>query len=72
LVYRILRLTNPSPYMYYFEIDGVTVAGTSPELLVKVTDGIAETRPIAGTRRRGADEAEDAALTAEMLADEKE
>lgn len=50
----------------------MTVAGTSPELLVKVTDGIAETRPIAGTRRRGADEAEDAALTAEMLADEKE
>jgi anthranilate synthase component 1 len=72
LVYRILRLTNPSPYMYYFEIDGVTVAGTSPELLVKVTDGEAETRPIAGTRRRGADEAEDAVLAADLLSDEKE
>jgi anthranilate synthase component 1 len=72
LVYRILRLTNPSPYMYYFEIDGVTVVGTSPELLVKVTDGKVETRPIAGTRPRGANEAEDAALTADMLADEKE
>ncbi|MED0674959.1 anthranilate synthase component I [Aneurinibacillus thermoaerophilus] len=72
LVYRILRLTNPSPYMYYFEIDGATIVGTSPELLVKVTDGKVEMRPIAGTRRRGMDEAEDAALVADMLADEKE
>lgn len=72
LVYRILRLTNPSPYMYYFEIDGVTVAGTSPELLVKVNNGKAETRPIAGTRRRGISEEEDAVLASEMLADEKE
>lgn len=72
LVYRILRLTNPSPYMYYFEAEGMSVVGTSPELLVKVTGDKVETRPIAGTRPRGKTEAEDAALTADMLADQKE
>ena len=72
LVYRILRVTNPSPYMYYFETDGMTVAGTSPEMLVKVTGDRVETRPIAGTRPRGETEEEDAAFAADLLQDEKE
>ena len=72
LVYRILRVTNPSPYMYYFETDGMTVAGTSPEMLVKVTGDKVETRPIAGTRPRGRTEEEDLSLAEELLADEKE
>lgn len=72
LVYRILRLTNPSPYMYYFQTKDSTVVGTSPEMLVKVTDGKVETRPIAGTRKRGANEEEDRALEADLLSDEKE
>lgn len=72
LVYRILRVTNPSPYMYYFETDGMTVAGASPEMLVKVTGDKVETRPIAGTRPRGKTEEEDLALAEELLADEKE
>jgi anthranilate synthase component I len=72
LVYRILRVTNPSPYMYYFQKGGTAVVGTSPELLVKVTEGTVEVRPIAGTRPRGTTPVEDAALAAELLADEKE
>lgn len=72
LIYRVLRLTNPSPYMYYFETEGTAVVGTSPELLVKVTGDKVETRPIAGTRPRGRNEEEDAALTADMLSDQKE
>ena len=58
--------------MYYFETDGMTVAGTSPEMLVKVTGDRVETRPIAGTRPRGTTEAEDAAYAADLLQDEKE
>lgn len=71
-VYRILRTMNPSPYMYYLKLDEETIVGTSPELLVRVEGDRALTRPIAGTRRRGKDDAEDRALEKELLADEKE
>ncbi len=70
--YRILRTLNPSPYMFYFSGTDVEVAGASPETLVKLEDGILHTFPLAGTRPRGATEAEDQALEAELLADEKE
>ncbi|WP_368664427.1 anthranilate synthase component I family protein [Sporosarcina sp. HYO08] len=71
-VYRKLRKRNPSPYMYYMEFDDHTVVGTSPESLVRVTNGKVMTNPIAGTRRRGATMAEDQALEKELLADPKE
>ena len=71
-VYRRLRATNPSPYLYYFKTKDYEIAGASPELLVKVNDGIAATRPIAGTRPRGKDRAEDLALEKSLLADPKE
>lgn len=71
-VYRVLRTMNPSPYMYYLKMDDEIIVGTSPEALVKVDDGVVETRPIAGTRPRGATEEEDVALEKELLADEKE
>ena len=70
--YRILRTTNPSPYMFYFSGTDVEVAGASPETLVKLEDGVLHTFPLAGTRPRGRDDAEDKALEAELLADEKE
>ena len=71
-VYRSLRMLNPSPYLFYVKHPEVAVVGSSPELLTRVRDGRVYSRPIAGTRRRGADEAEDAALEAELLADPKE
>ena len=71
-VYRRLRATNPSPYLYYFKTKDYEIAGASPELLVKVNDGVAATRPIAGTRPRGKDRAEDLALEKSLLADPKE
>ncbi|WP_432557843.1 anthranilate synthase component I [Granulicoccus sp. GXG6511] len=71
-VYRRLRLVNPSPYLFLVRLDGFDIVGSSPEALVTVRGGQAETHPIAGTRPRGADAAEDAALEAELLADEKE
>ncbi|OMI37646.1 anthranilate synthase component I [Streptomyces sparsogenes DSM 40356] len=71
-VYRVLRATNPSPYMYLFRFDGFDVVGSSPEALVKVEDGRAMVHPIAGTRPRGATPREDAALADELLADPKE
>lgn len=71
-VYRILRGTNPSPYMYYLNFDELKVVGSSPEVLVRVTDGLVETRPLAGTRPRGASDAEDQTLMEDLLADEKE
>ena len=71
-VYRSLRAINPSPYMYYLHLDDVDVVGASPEMLVRVEDGVVDTHPIAGTRRRGADAAEDAALEAELRGSEKE
>lgn len=70
--YRILRTMNPSPYMFYFSGTDVEVAGASPETLVKLEDGILHTFPLAGTRPRGKNEAEDKALEEELLADEKE
>lgn len=75
-VYRALRALNPSPYMYFFDFHddrgNFQVVGSSPEVLVRVSDEEAMVRPIAGTRPRGADEAEDRALADELLADPKE
>jgi len=71
-VYRGLRAVNPSPYLYYIAFDDFALCGSSPEPLITVGNGQAETRPIAGTRRRGASLAEDKALIADLLADEKE
>ncbi|MEU3374980.1 anthranilate synthase component I [Streptomyces sp. NPDC006660] len=71
-VYRVLRATNPSPYMYLFRFDGFDVVGSSPEALVKVEDGRAMVHPIAGTRPRGATPLRDQALADELLADPKE
>jgi anthranilate synthase component 1 len=71
-LYRALRAINPSPYMYHLVLDGVEIVGSSPELLVRVSDSHITLRPIAGTRRRGATPAEDEELSAELLADEKE
>ena len=71
-LYRALRAINPSPYMYHLVLDGVEIVGSSPELLVRVSDSRITLRPIAGTRRRGATPAEDEELSAELLADEKE
>ena len=70
--YRVLRTSNPSPYMFYFSSDDIEVAGASPETLVKLEDGILHTFPLAGTRPRGETEQEDKALERELLADEKE
>ncbi|MCL2388628.1 MAG: anthranilate synthase component I [Defluviitaleaceae bacterium] len=70
--YRVLRTINPSPYMFYFSGSEFEIAGASPETLVKLQDGKLFTYPLAGTRPRGATEAEDAALEKELLADEKE
>nr|WP_108871942.1 anthranilate synthase component I [Tessaracoccus timonensis] len=71
-VYRALRTTNPSPYMYYLNLDEFSIVGASPEALVQVRDGVATTRPIAGSRPRGATPHEDRQLAEELVADEKE
>lgn len=71
-VYRALRSINPSPYMFHLNFGSLQVAGSSPEVHVKCIDGLASLRPIAGTRRRGRDTAEDALLEKELLADPKE
>ena len=71
-VYRVLRLTNPSPYMYLLRLPDFDIVGSSPEALVTVKDGTAITHPIAGSKPRGATPAEDAALETELLADPKE
>ncbi len=72
-IYRALRVVNPSPFLFYLTFDdGLTLIGSSPEILVRVEDGDVTIRPLAGTRRRGRDEAEDRALAAELLADPKE
>ena len=71
-LYRALRLVNPSPFMFFLRSREVAIAGSSPELMSRVRDGKAMSRPIAGTRPRGADPAEDAALAADLLADPKE
>lgn len=70
--YRVLRTTNPSPYMFYFSSDDVEIAGASPETLVKVEDGEVRTFPLAGTRSRGKSYEEDQRLEKELFADEKE
>jgi anthranilate synthase component 1 len=71
-IYRALRILNPSPYMFYLDFGDYQLVGSSPEVHAKLTSGEALIRPIAGTRRRGASEAEDKALEKELLADEKE
>ena len=71
-VYRVLRASNPSPYMYLLRFEDMDVVGSSPEVLVKVDGNKALMHPIAGTRPRGATPEEDAALAAQLLADEKE
>ena len=70
--YRVLRATNPSPYMFYFSSDDIEIAGASPETLVKLEAGNLSTFPLAGTRPRGKTVEEDEALHRELLADEKE
>ena len=70
--YRVLRTSNPSPYMFYFSSDDIEVAGASPETLAKLENGQVCTFPLAGTRKRGVTEEEDQALEKELLADEKE
>lgn len=71
-LYRALRNLNPSPYMFYLDLDDFYIVGSSPEILARVERGVVTVRPIAGTRRRGSNEAEDQALEAELLADPKE
>lgn len=70
--YRVMRTTNPSPYMFYFSSDDVEIAGASPETLVKLENGTLHTFPLAGTRPRGENEEEDKKLMKELLEDEKE
>jgi anthranilate synthase component 1 len=71
-VYRALRGLNPSPYMFFLDLADFQVVGSSPEILVRLEDDVVTVRPIAGTRKRGRDEAEDQALERELLADPKE
>jgi len=71
-IYRALRRVNPSPYMYFLRMGDMTILGSSPEMLVRVTGRKLEYRPIAGTRKRGKDEAEDLRLEHELRNDEKE
>ncbi len=71
-LYRALRSLNPSPYMYYMDLDDFHLVSSSPEILARVEDGVIVNRPLAGTRRRGRTEAEDKAMEAELLADPKE
>ncbi len=71
-IYRSLRAINPSPYMYYLQLDDFQIVGASPEMLVQVENGMVSTNPIAGTRPRGANEAEDDANERELRTDEKE
>lgn len=71
-LYRSLRRTNPSPFLFFFDLDGFAIAGSSPEILVRLRDGVVTMRPIAGTRPRGTTPEEDNANEAELLADPKE
>lgn len=71
-VYRLLRRMNPSPYMYFLDLDDYSILGSSPEILVKCTDGEIVSRPLAGTRPRGKNDSEDKRLEKELLNDEKE
>jgi anthranilate synthase component 1 len=71
-IYRALRVVNPSPFMFLLRSPSVVLVGSSPEIMVRVEDGLTTIRPLAGTRRRGRSDAEDAALAEELLADPKE
>jgi len=71
-IYRALRSINPSPYMYHLHLDDCDIIGASPELLVRVEEGVVSTHPIAGTRPRGSDTAKDQALEQDLRGDEKE
>jgi anthranilate synthase component 1 len=71
-IYRTLRVVNPSPFMFYVRTPSVTLVGSSPEVMVRVVDGLVTVRPLAGTRPRGATEEEDRRLAEELLADPKE
>jgi len=71
-VYRALRIVNPSPYMFYVQVEGAILIGSSPEILCRVQDREVTNRPLAGTRRRGSNPQEDTALESELLADPKE
>ncbi len=71
-LYRALRNLNPSPYLYYLDLDEFHIVGASPEILARLDKGVVTVRPIAGTRPRGRDEAEDEVLEKELLADPKE
>jgi anthranilate synthase component 1 len=71
-IYRTLRVVNPSPFMFYVRTPSVTLVGSSPEVMVRVMDGLVTVRPLAGTRRRGATDEEDHRLAEELLADPKE
>ncbi len=71
-LYRALRRLNPSPFLFFFDFGGFSVVGSSPEILVRLRQGVVTIRPIAGTRPRGANAAEDRALSADLLADPKE
>ena len=71
-LYRALRHLNPSPYMFYLDLDGTYIVGSSPEILVRLEDNMVTVRPIAGTRRRGVDAAADDALEQDLLNDPKE
>jgi len=71
-IYRALRTINPSPYMYYLKFDGLQVAGSSPEVMVRAENGVVTMRPIAGTARRGSSDEEDADIAKELLSDPKE
>lgn len=71
-LYRSLRRTNPSPFMFFLNMGGFQIVGASPEILVRLRDGEVTIRPIAGTRPRGADEEQDRALEADLLGDKKE
>ena len=71
-IYRMLRTVNPSPYMFHVDLGDCRLVGASPELLVRVEDGLVQVRPIAGTRWRGKTEEEDRVLAEDLLSDEKE
>jgi anthranilate synthase component 1 len=71
-IYRLLRRLNPSPYMFILKMDGLDLVGSSPEMMIKVQNGVVETRPIAGSRPRGKTPVEDLQMEESLLADEKE
>ena len=71
-LYRALRTVNPSPYMYFLDLDDLQIVGSSPEILVRLEDDEVTVRPIAGTRRRGQNEEDDRRLEQELISDPKE